>query len=210
MKNRENNLIIGASGLCGQLLFRQLKDARLLLRSSYKEYCKDQVILEDFKEIGKDNIAERIFVGIETLFYCYGTTLKKAGSKERFFEIENEIPFILFRQAKKFGVKKIVMISSVGANSKSRNYYLRTKGILENFVLAQSFESLIILRPSLLLGSRNEKRLMERISQFILSPFCGASFLKQYAPVQAKDVASTMAKLGIEKREGFHIVNYFH
>ena len=92
---------------------------------------------------------------------CLGTTRRRAGSPQAFRAVDVDCVLSFARAAKAAGARRFVVMSSVGANPESRNFYLRTKGEMEQQAAALGFESLDILQPSLLLGWRGETRPLE-------------------------------------------------
>jgi uncharacterized protein YbjT (DUF2867 family) len=100
-----------------------------------------------------------------------------------------------------------VLVSSVGANSKSNNFYLKLKGEVEDAVKEVGLESVHIMRPSMLLGDRKEFRPGEKIGSPLMKAF---SFLlpAKYKPTQAKDVAKAMLIAAKESKKGFYIYEY--
>jgi uncharacterized protein YbjT (DUF2867 family) len=124
--------------------------------------------------------------------------LKKAGSQEAFAKVDLEYPLSIAKIAKENGAKHFLLMSSLGANAASGNFYLKTKGTLENNLRDLHFDSLSIFRPSILLGPRNEFRLGEKIGIFFmrLFSFLLLGSLKKYRPIHVKQVAHAMAKAG--------------
>jgi uncharacterized protein YbjT (DUF2867 family) len=87
---------------------------------------------------------------------CLGTTRRQAGSSEQFREVDLTAVLDFARAALAAGAKRFVVVSSVGADPAAKNFYLRTKGEMEQGLIAQGFASLDILQPSLLIGWRGE------------------------------------------------------
>src|ERR1700740_2962539 len=104
-------IVIGATGLVGAYLVNELNDSNL--------YNK---VIIDF-----DNIDASLISG-DDIFCAIGTTLKKAGSKENQYKIDCEYPFNVAKLAKENNVKQFILVSSIGADAKSSNFYLKTKG----------------------------------------------------------------------------------
>jgi len=98
--------------------------------------------------------------------------------------------------AKAVPVEKFLIISSMGANSKSTVFYSRMKGLLEEQLMELGLKSLHIFRPSLLVGNRKEFRMGEKVSAFLAKAlsFVFVGLLKQYKPIEAKRVALGMYK----------------
>ncbi|MBK9637203.1 MAG: hypothetical protein IPO63_05090 [Bacteroidetes bacterium] len=106
------------------------------------------------------------------LFCCIGTTIKKAGSQEAFRKVDYQIPLDLAALAEKARINKFIVISSLGADPLSNNFYLKTKGEMERDpIKGYSFQNSAFVRPSLLLGPRHEFRFGERFAQFFMVLF---------------------------------------
>jgi uncharacterized protein YbjT (DUF2867 family) len=142
------------------------------------------------------------------LFCCLGTTIRKAGSKDNFTRIDYSLPLSLAKIAKRNNIPCMVTISALGANAKSSNFYLRTKGEMENAIAEQGIDNTIFVRPSLLLGKREELRMGELISKWlvpIIKPlFVGK--LKRYKAIQSSTVAKAMIALALETKKGVRFV----
>lgn len=116
-----------------------------------------------------------------------GTTIKKAGSKERFRQVDQGIPLAVARQGVEEGAHHYLLVSAIGADPESRIFYSRVKGQLEEDLSNLPFRSLTLVRPSLLLGERSEFRLGEEIMKRI-----GFLVPSTYKPVEARDVAAAL------------------
>lgn len=122
---------------------------------------------------------------------CLGSTIKNAGSRERFRQIDHDLPLAYAQAALAAGANRCLLVSSVGASATSPNFYLRVKAELESGLAQLPFVSLDIFRPSLLLGERPDRRLAERmaapltraIAPLLLGP------LSIYRPVAAATLA---------------------
>src|SRR5947207_3372406 len=84
--------------------------------------------------------------------------LRKARSNEAFYKVDYDLVVQLAEIAASNGVKKFIVVSSIGANASSSNFYLRTKGEMENAIQKLPFEAIRIVRPSILTGKRKEFR----------------------------------------------------
>ena len=105
------------------------------------------------------------FSDIKDIYICLGTTIKKAGSKEAFQKVDIQYCIDVAREAEKNGVRNLSIITSVGSDSRSSNFYLKTKGLIEEQISGLDFDSISIHRPGLLIGSRKEARAGESIGQ---------------------------------------------
>ena len=131
---------------------------------------------------------------VNHIFICLGTTIKKAGSKAKFKAVDLDLPKEIAKQAK---ADKLIIISSLGANAKSGNFYLKTKGEAEKAVLENGPTCTHLVRPSMLLGDRKESRLGESIGKVLIKLFDPIMLgpLKKYRGVYDKEVAQAMLAL---------------
>ena len=152
--------------------------------------------------------AESLMLAIEgsdVVFCTVGTTNKKVkGDKEAYRKVDYDIPVKAARFCKMRGCETFVLVSAVGANSKSSNFYLKLKGEVEDAVKGTGLRSIHIMRPSMLLGDRKEFRLGEKIAKVLMK---ATSFLwpGKYKPVHAADVAKAMIVAARENKEGFFV-----
>lgn len=199
-------IILGASGLTGQYLLEQLisderySTIKLFSRkktenSSTKviEIVGDLLSLEKFKE---DFTADDLFV-------CIGTTAKKTPDKAQYKKIDFGIPAAAAKLAKENQISTFIVVSSMGANTKSNIFYNKTKGEMEEAVLSEKIQNTYILRPSIIGGNRNENRPMEKIGVLIfkfLQPLMVGK-LKKYRIINAENIAKAMIYLANKKPE---------
>jgi hypothetical protein len=136
--------------------------------------------------------AKDIFVTTgDVVFCCLGTTIKTAGSEKAFRRVDFELVRWAAVAANENGIKRFLVVSSMGANADSKNFYLRTKGEMEKAITALNFEKCIIARPSMLLGPRKEFRMGEKIGQFFMLAF-GLFIPARYKAIQALTVAKAL------------------
>lgn len=205
---RKSIIVAGATGMVGKEVVAQLSkdnsytDVYVLVRRKTAEPDrKIHELLVDY-----DTLSE--LPRADSLVICLGTTRKKAGSKEAFRKVDFDYVVSLGQLAKKAGVQKVIVVSSIGANSKSSNFYLKTKGEMEDMLISMNFKHLCIVRPSLLLGNRTEFRMGETIAkwvQWLLGPFY-LGILLNYKPVKAEKVAETIIKCEQTMLENLKIV----
>src|SRR5579864_645862 len=125
---------------------------------------------------------------------CLGTTIRQAGSQQRFRAVDVDSVLAFARTARAAGAQRFVVVSSVGADPNSRNFYLRTKGEMEQGLEEVGFTSLDILQPSVLLGWRHEMRPLELLGQALMplaNPFLGGRYA-QYRGIHARVVGAAM------------------
>ncbi|NJO90481.1 MAG: NAD(P)H-binding protein [Chloroflexia bacterium] len=166
--------IFGATGLVGNYLTEQLlEDDRyatviVFVRSDITlEHPKLKKVVGDYEQL--DNYYEQLIA--EEYYCCLGTTMKKAKTKEAFEYVDYQLPLKIGNLAKKNNVAKYCVVSSIGASSKNSNFYLSTKGRMEEAISSVGIEYLHFFRPSLLLGERNEKRFGESMAKLFSKLF---------------------------------------
>ncbi|MEZ4999826.1 MAG: NAD(P)H-binding protein [Bacteroidales bacterium] len=204
MENR-TALVFGATGLVGRYLVEEL--IVNMRYTSVKVFTRRPLELEHIKVIEKvvdvENVdSYRDEIRGDDLFICLGTTIKKAGSVSRVEELDRVMPFKIASTAYENGVKRIAVVSAIGARSSASNFYNRIKGLMEEDITGLGFSRKVIVRPSMLLGRRSEFRLMETLGKGVMK---GLSFiftgkLKIYRAVHGRVVARAMiALLGIDE-----------
>jgi uncharacterized protein YbjT (DUF2867 family) len=203
-------LIIGSTGLIGSQLLDYLlessdyqKVVTFVKRDTGIQHPKltQHVIDFDKPESYKD-----LVVGND--FFCtIGTTIKKAGSKEAFRKVDYEYPRQFATFALQNNIKQFLIISSLGADSNSGNFYLKTKGEIQDFLKDCNFDSVAVLQPSLLLGDRKEFRLGEKVGAFFMKTlsFLWLGNLKKYKPIESKIVAKALLRIAQKNDKGFTI-----
>jgi uncharacterized protein YbjT (DUF2867 family) len=204
--------LLGSTGLIGNHILEILKKDQgiesittILRRQVNFNHPKVNAIVIDFND---KSAFQNAIESDSTIFCAIGTTNNKVnGDKEKYRSIDYDIPV----NAAEFGLKKncktFVLVSSIGADSKSSNFYTKLKGEVEEKISELGYEHLHIFRPSLLLGNRKENRFGERIAKFFMSTFSFLLPLK-YRPIQAKDVAKAMVKAAHLNTAGKHIYDY--
>ncbi len=144
----------------------------------------------------------------DVLFSAFGTTIKKAGSKTNQFRIDYTYQYQMAEIAKKNGVITYVLVSSAGANANSSIFYSRMKGQLDKAVLDLAFDTAIILKPSVLVGNRHEKRFGEFVAIFLGMVVTKLPGLRLFRPIEASVVAQAMINGAIRlKGEAFYSLN---
>ncbi len=210
MTNR-TALIVGATGLIGGYCLQALLDdpnysevITLVRKPLLKTHRKLKTVVTKF-----DNIEHELSnIQADDVFCCLGSTIKKAGSQKAFKKVDLTLVVTIAGLIKKQGAEQFLVISSMGANKDSKVFYNRTKGEMEEALKEIDFPCLRIIRPSLLLGKREEFRLGEKLGTIltpVLKPFLLGS-LKKYRPIQAESVAQFMVKVAHkESASGVHV-----
>ncbi|MFZ4614402.1 MAG: hypothetical protein ACOYNH_12035 [Bacteroidia bacterium] len=199
--------IIGYSGQIGEILTQTLADSinceTLYLIGRKKPSCeskKIEFIKTDFSESSIDKIK---LEQLTSLFICIGTTKKKTPKKDEYFFVDYCIPVRVAEQLKKYNCKNVFVVSALGADSSSSNFYLNTKGKMEEKIILLNFDVCGIARPSLLLGTRKEFRLGELIAKYIfkiINPLLTGS-LKKYKGIEASQVVKSLLWMNTHQKE---------
>ena len=203
------SIIAGSTGLIGgnviKVLSNKKQSAIALTRRSIPNLPPNITeMIIDFDAFEKNGSLP----SCNNVFICLGTTIKTAGSKENFRKVDIDYCLSIARKAKESGAETLSLISSIGANSSSKNFYLRTKGELEESIQSLGFSTVNIFRPSFLVGERSEKRLAEKIAinlAKIMDLFLIGTASK-YRSVRAESLAKTMV-LRLDSKPG---INYFY
>jgi len=201
-------LVIGASGATGKNLVEVLlHDADytavvIFVRSAtQRRHAKLTEILTDF-----DNLeAVSQFIHGDVWFSCLGTTLKTAGSRNRQWHIDFEIPLKFAEVAKRNGVFSAVLLSAYGAKASSPLFYSMVKGKLEDQIEALAFNQYIIFKPAMLLR-KNTDRSGERLSAPLLNFLNALGLFVRFRPLPTSLLAEKMAKAPKVLSVGLHII----
>jgi uncharacterized protein YbjT (DUF2867 family) len=213
--HRKTAVVLGATGLIGQHLVQELlqneffKKVRILVRKPILlEHPKADIQIVNFRD--EKDVAAKLDIG-DVIFCCIGTTRKKVkGNKTEYRKVDYDIPIIVARLGVQHGFCQFMLVSAVGANPLSSNFYLQLKGCVEEDVAAFPFEAIHIFRPSVLLGKRSEFRLGERFAQGMMQvfSFVMAGAWRKYRPIQAAQVAQSMVNIANAGIPGVHIHEY--
>jgi len=189
--------LIGATGLTGSSLLRQLlEDERFtavrafVRRPLYVTHPKLEAHVIDFKQPD----TWRHLVQGDVLFSALGTTMAEAGSQAAQYRVDFEYQYEFARAAADNGISTYVLVSSVGANARSANFYTRMKGELDEAVQQLPFQRIIILRPGFLDGKRKTNRPAEKIGLMVMRLAGRLPFLRPWRPIHTDIVAKAMIR----------------
>ena len=208
---RNKSMVVGSTGLVGKSVVNHLieKDIAVLALVRNDEVSNNSLL--NYYKIDFDDLQfpDETFSDIKDIFICLGTTIKKAGSKEAFQKVDITYCYEIAKQAQARGIKNISIVTSLGSDSNSANFYLKSKGMIEDKIIKMDFDSISIHRPGLLIGARNEMRLGEFIGQkifpYFIDPFLMGS-IRKYRSIKGDTLAMAMVNLS-GYREG---VNYYY
>ena len=203
-------VIAGSTGLVGSHCLRYLLAspdyrsitslARRLIGSSDPK-LQEQIV--SFDKLDDLPAADDVFCAL-------GTTIRQAGSQAAFRKVDFEYVVRLAERSLSKGAKTFLVVSSVGANAKSGNFYLRTKGEVEDSLRHLPFQAMHIFRPGLLVGKRAQSRPGERIAAVLggVFKFAMVGPLRKYRSLPAAFVAKAMAKAAGSGVSGVHVYHY--
>lgn len=206
-------VVLGASGLVGGFCLRALVDdadyTRVLTfgRRELPPLTRAKVTqrIADLANLNAED-----FRGAQDVFCALGTTIRKAGSQEAFRKVDLELPLRAAQEALNAGAEQFVVVSSVGADPQSKNFYLHTKGELEQELAKLPFRAVHIFRPSLLIGKRQEFRLGESIAIKIAPALDLVTLgpLRRYHSIQAEIVGKAMVGVAKQETGGTQVYEY--
>ena len=211
--NTRTAAILGASGLVGGFCLRALVDdpdySRVVTfgRRELPSFTRAKVAQ---RVADLDSLTAEDFRGVQDVFCALGTTIRKAGSQAAFRHVDLELPLRAATEAVKAGAEQFVVVSSVGADPASKNFYLRTKGEMERELAKLPFKAIHILRPSLLIGKRAEFRLGEAIAM-ALAPaldLLTLGALRKYHSIRAETVGRAMVAAAKQGASGASVGEY--
>lgn len=187
--------ILGSTGLVGSHLLTQLSEAsnvaQLFTVSRRAPKLESPKLVATIEPDSKKWLVPTD-KGIDTYISAFGTTRADAGGATQFIEIDHGINYALAKLAKEAGIKRVVLVSSMGANANSWFLYPKTKGQLEKDILDLGFEETIIVRPGMLLGARDKKKpFMNDIGLFL----CKTPLSRFLHPIEGSDVAKAIGIL---------------
>jgi uncharacterized protein YbjT (DUF2867 family) len=199
-------LVLGATGLIGNLLTHRLVDSpiyekvKVFVRQSLNwQHPRLQEIQFDF------NHPNGLLTQADDIYCCLGTTMKKAGSKAAFQKVDYQYPMEIAQMGLANGASQFAIITAMGADINSTFFYNRVKGEVERDLASLNYPTLLIFRPSLLLGNRTgDSRIGERLAEGamrLLNPLIPA----KYKGVEASKVANAMLTTMQQGLAGKHV-----
>ena len=217
MTPRPAVLLAGATGLVGGLALKRWlakADGPLLLapvrRPLALTHPRLLALPGGWDETAIRTALESHGAQLQAYACCLGTTIRQAGSREAFLEVDRDLVLALGGIAHRLGARQALLVSSVGASAQSGNFYLRVKGEAERGLGALGFERVDCLRPGLLLGERGERRPAEALGQRLapLANLLARGPLRRYRAIAADDVAAAMVGLYGRTGDGRHVHEY--
>jgi len=201
-------ILIGATGLVGsqllRLLFTDDRVKRVVALGRRPCGAKHDKLEEHVVDFAAPESWSRQVAG-DVLFSTLGTTVRKAGGKEAQYQIDHGHQLRVAQAARKNAVPAYVLVSSAGADAGSTLFYNRMKGELERDVTALAFQHTRILRPSILLGEREDSRPLEAVGVGVMKALKFIPGLRRYRPIPALTVAQAMIAAWRDETRGVRI-----
>jgi uncharacterized protein YbjT (DUF2867 family) len=188
-------LLAGASGLVGRELLRELladpSIARVhaLVRRELPQ--RDARLTQHIVDFA----ALPALPAVAEAYIALGTTIKVAGSQSAFRSVDADAVLAVARAARQAGAQRLGVVSAMGADAHSRVFYSRVKGETEQALAQLGFDTLVIARPSLLVGDRHAVGQPVRRGEEIgaqVSRWIGFAIPANYRPIEARRVARAL------------------
>jgi uncharacterized protein YbjT (DUF2867 family) len=207
-------LVVGGSGLVGSQLLPLLLQA--------PQYARVHALSRRPLLFDHPRMANRVVrfeaslqaqlkgLQCQDAFCCLGTTIRDAGSQSAFRAIDRDLVLEFAQLALGCGVERLVVVSALGANAVSKNFYMRVKGEMEKALERLRFRALDIMQPSLLLGARRELRVLELGAQLAM-PLINPLLLgrwSRFRAIPAATVAAAMCGAAGSGRRGMYRYTY--
>ncbi len=203
-------VIAGATGLVGGeclglLLNRYDSVTSLVRKATGRQHPRLIERRIDFDRLDTIEIPRGAHV-----YSALGSTIKKAGSEAAFRRVDFDYPKMLAGRAAAAGGARFILVSSVGADKTSGNFYLRVKGELEDAIAPMPLEAALFFRPSVLIGEREETRRGESIGIGVARVLAFALIgpLRKYRAIPAGTVAEAMVSAAASETPGVHAYHY--
>ena len=209
-KMNKRAIIIGASGLIGKelltllLTHQEFENIKVYVRKPLNiQHQKLTEIITDFSNIQELNNS----IDGDVIFCCLGSTKSKTPDLNEYRKIDHDYPLFFAKEGLKNGLKQFHLISALGADSKSSNFYTKMKGETEDELKDLPIPSIYIYQPSFLSGNRTENRPLEKVVLFfmkLIDPLLVGGF-KKYQSINAITVAKAMINESIKNKKGIFV-----
>jgi len=199
--------VAGATGVIGNYLIESLNQnpsydkviafVRQPLSDRWSKLSKVSQWVTDYTQLkAPDKDAH-----VDDLFCALGSTTKKTPDKQAYYQVDVQYPLNFAALGIQHGAGFYGLVSSHGANPKTLSYYLKMKGELETLLQQHAYSHIAIARPSLLKDQRQEYRLLEHLSGFVMSQLPG-----NYKAINAINVARALVESATNGTDGVEIL----
>ena len=210
MQFARNALVAGGTGLVGTELLTLLGEENRYARIT--SLVRREMVAAGRVEnrvVSFDHLDRSELLKVDDAYCCLGTTRRAAGSDNAFRKVDFDYVLAYARAAQRAGAVRFLLVSSMGANARSRFLYTRVKGEVEAAVSALGFPVVGIARPSFLIGRRAKARSGEKAAVVLshaVTPFMVGP-LRRFRPIEARTVAAGLIHLAFSAREGVSVLS---
>ena len=201
-------LHVGASGLVGKLVLRRLLETPQVTRVVAPTrrpldipHPKLVNPVVDFEALDED----ADWWAVDAVICTLGTTIADAGSQAAFYRVDHDYPLQVARFARNRGAMRYVLNSAMGANARSKIFYNRVKGELEQALANLDYPSLVLVRPGLIEGQRAQARPAEA-RMLAISRWLGPLLPKKWRPSLATRIADALVSAALDAPPGRSVV----
>ena len=200
-------MLVGATGLVGGAVLRQAQDnarvARIVAptRRELPPHPKFENPLVDFEHLP----ADAPWWAVDSVICTLGTTIRKAGSQEAFRQVDRDYPLAVARLSRQHSARAFALNSATGADPRSRFFYNRVKGEVEEAIRGVGFRFLTIVRSALIRGDRDEFRLAEFVAMRVLR-LAQPLLPRRYRIVPHEHIARVLLEAAVTVPRGEHII----
>ena len=207
-------IVFGSTGFVGSHLLSELLNS-----SDYEEvtavarkgpnitHPKLRTLLSDYNSLA----GVKLEIAADEVFIALGTTRTNSPEEAEYYRVDHDYPVLAARIAKERGAKSVFLVTAVGANPNSKFFYVRTKGETERDVIALNFEHTHIFRPSMIMGSRKEKRSLFEVALMKFWPAVNPLLtgrVDKYRGITGEDIAKAMMKSAQHQTETLKIYQW--
>ena len=206
-------IIFGSSGFVGSHLLNELlnspdyEQVTAVVRKNLSiSHPKLNMLIGDYSSLPA--LEAEIFA--DEVFITLGATRETSPEREKYYQVDHDYPVLAARIAKARGAKSVFLVTAVGANPRSRVFYVRTKGETERDIIALDFEHTHIFRPSMIMGNRQENRPLEKVFikiWSILNPILVGK-VNKYRGIAGEDIAKAMKNSAANQSEKLKIYHW--
>ena len=206
-------IVFGASGFVGSHLLDELlnspdyEQVTAVVRKNLSiSHPKLNMLIGDYSSLPA--LEAEIFA--DEVFITLGATRETSPEREKYYQVDHDYPVLAARIAKARGAKSVFLVTAVGANPRSRVFYVRTKGETERDIIALDFEHTHIFRPSMIMGNRQENRPLEKVFikiWSILNPILVGK-VNKYRGIAGEDIARAMKNSAINQSEKLKVYHW--
>ena len=208
-------IFLGASGAVGSITLQKILsfsnvDKVLSLGRRELDTVNIKKLNQKIINVSDPDTYKNLILGFDTAICTLGVGESSKVSKDHFLKIDKKAVLDFAIVCKLNGVKHFQLLSSVGANSSSKSFYLKTKGELNDSLRELNFERLSLFQPSMILTPKNRYGFSQAI---ILKVWPKLDFIfqgkaKKYRGIKVEELGKAIAKNTLKEGNGTEILHY--